>query len=171
MLGDPVHRGALGGGFGERKAPLLLINTPAPEGEFTADKIVHVPWSAQAGAATHSPDPSYTYNASPSLAIGSAGSCSEGRRHMGLRRGAAFHATPGAWACDGTVVAIPMTLTKKIASAAAHRSGVFARRLGPPVRVMSKRGGRRSITHCNPWSEWQDSNLRPPRPERGALPG
>jgi hypothetical protein len=21
------------------------------------------------------------------------------------------------------------------------------------------------------WSEWQDLNLRPPRPERGALPG
>lgn len=24
---------------------------------------------------------------------------------------------------------------------------------------------------ANTWSEWQDSNLRPPRPERGALPG
>jgi hypothetical protein len=23
---------------------------------------------------------------------------------------------------------------------------------------------------AKPWSEWQDLNLRPPRPERGALP-
>ena len=40
---------------------------------------------------------------------------------------------------------------------------------------------RRGFCRCNPtgcsferslecWSEWQDSNLRPPRPERGALP-
>ena len=26
-------------------------------------------------------------------------------------------------------------------------------------------------THQKGWSEWQDLNLRPPRPERGALPG
>jgi hypothetical protein len=26
------------------------------------------------------------------------------------------------------------------------------------------------VISANPWSEWQDLNLRPPRPERGALP-
>ncbi|CDX35109.1 hypothetical protein MPLA_1800156 [Mesorhizobium sp. ORS 3359] len=26
------------------------------------------------------------------------------------------------------------------------------------------------LTRCFFWSEWQDLNLRPPRPERGALP-
>src|SRR3979409_2541814 len=35
-------------------------------------------------------------------------------------------------------------------------------------------GGRRNFgtspSHCYSWSEWQDLNLRPPRPERGALP-
>jgi hypothetical protein len=28
-----------------------------------------------------------------------------------------------------------------------------------------------SLDHAGWWSEWQDLNLRPPRPERGALPG
>ena len=30
-------------------------------------------------------------------------------------------------------------------------------------------GSESGIAKC--WSEWQDLNLRPPRPERGALPG
>jgi hypothetical protein len=30
---------------------------------------------------------------------------------------------------------------------------------------------RQNVRECaNYWSEWQDLNLRPPRPERGALP-
>jgi hypothetical protein len=35
------------------------------------------------------------------------------------------------------------------------------------VSKLSASGARCSET----WSEWQDLNLRPPRPERGALPG
>lgn len=55
------------------------------------------------------------------------------------------------------------------------------RRAGAPsagVRLGLNRGflvgfGGREFTprqRGNEWSEWQDSNLRPPRPERGALP-
>ena len=32
-------------------------------------------------------------------------------------------------------------------------------------------GRNRYLSICFFWSEWQDLNLRPPRPERGALPG
>src|SRR4051812_42874627 len=38
----------------------------------------------------------------------------------------------------------------------------------PPI--IGRAIGARSKTSAKYWSEWQDLNLRPPRPERGALP-
>jgi hypothetical protein len=37
------------------------------------------------------------------------------------------------------------------------------------VSLTDDRNQKKKPNHF--WSEWQDSNLRPPRPERGALPG
>ena len=38
---------------------------------------------------------------------------------------------------------------------------------GKPCKYREKQAKRQKMT----WSEWQDSNLRPLRPERSALPG
>jgi hypothetical protein len=51
----------------------------------------------------------------------------------------------------------------------------FASATGPQMTAGVARSVR-SVTHASGagqakyWSEWQDLNLRPPRPERGALP-
>ena len=46
------------------------------------------------------------------------------------------------------------------------------RRLRRAFAAPSRRNsGGRQQSHQGCWSEWQDLNLRPPRPERGALPG
>ena len=44
----------------------------------------------------------------------------------------------------------------------------------PDMRMPRRTAGalrERNREFCGKWSEWQDLNLRPPRPERGALPG
>jgi hypothetical protein len=51
------------------------------------------------------------------------------------------------------------------------RIGVKWRARLSPVSFVPHNWPRRHSERRETWSEWQDLNLRPPRPERGALPG
>ena len=89
-----------------------------------------------------------------------------------MQRGVPIWRPQGSWACPQRSCRTPMvTITPTTSRAQQPRSVKKGRYVSVAETVVSLTEGRNQTKNLNEfWSEWQDLNLRPLRPERSALP-